>query len=495
MRRYSGAPFNAVLVAIAGCALIAGASPAMASPAVAGTTAAGPVWGSAKVVPGLKALSNTGNEITALSCPAAGDCAAGGWYSKSGAQQAFVVNEVNGVWGTARPVSGLAKLNSGRDADIESVSCASAGNCVAAGFYGIGQDSTGFEHTQAFVVGEVHGTWGAAKEVPGTAKLNTGTYDHVESVSCTKPGDCSAGGFYTGKNGYSGGFVVTESGGTWGTAETVPGTPTPTPAGNTQILSVSCAAPGDCAASGASISEAIVVTQKAGVWGKAEVIPGIKNLTPDGAGAVAASVSCQSAGNCTTGGWYDPGPAFSSTIDNQVFVATETSGTWGAAQEVPGSAKLNAAKSANLYSVSCASPGNCSAGGTYASSSLNDSYRNQAFVVNETGGKWGNAQEVPGTATLNAKNNAQVNVVSCPSAGNCSAGGYYTDAHFRTQAFVVDESADKWGTAKEVPGSGKLNAGGYAQVASLSCASASSCAAGGYVQTAGIEPEAFVVTK
>lgn len=207
------------------------------------------------------------------------------------------------------------------------------------------------------------------------------------------------------------------------------------------------------------------------------------------------ALSCPAAGDCAAGGWYDPGPAFSSTVDSQVFVATETSGTWGAAQEVPGSAKLNAAKSANLYSVSCASPGNCSAGGSYASSSLNDSYRNQAFVVNETGGKWGNAEEVPGTAALNAKNNAQVNVVSCPSAGNCSAGGYYTDAHFKTQAFVVDESGGKWGTAKEVAGSGKLNAGGYAQVASLSCASASNCAAGGYVQTAGIEPEDFVVTK
>jgi len=491
MRRYSGAPFSAALVVIACCALIAGAGPA-----VAGTpSAARQAWGSAKAVPGLKALSNTGNEITALSCPAAGDCAAGGWYSKSGAQQGFVVNEVNGVWGTARAISGLAKLNSGRDADIQSVSCASAGNCVAAGFYGIGADSTGFEHTQAFVVGEVHGTWGTAREVPGTAKLNTGTYARVESVSCTKPGDCSAGGFYTGKNGYSAGFVVTESGGTWGTAETVPGTPVPTPAGNTQILSVSCTAPGDCGASGASIGEAVVVTQKAGIWAKAEVIPGIRKLTPDGAGAVAASVSCRSAANCTTGGWYDPGPAFSSTVDSQVFVATETSGTWGAAQEVPGSAKLNAAKSANLYSVSCASPGNCSAGGSYASSSLNDSYRNQAFVVNETGGKWGNAAEVPGSASLNGQNNAQVDVVSCPSSGNCSAGGYYTDAHFKTQAFVVDESGGKWGDAKEVPGSGSLNAGGYAQVASLSCASASSCAAGGYVQTAGIEPEAFVVTK
>jgi len=34
----------------------------------------------------------------------------------------------------------------------------------------------------------------------------------------------------------------------------------------------------------------------------------------------------------------------------------------------------------------------------------------------------------PGTATLNKGGNAHVQSVSCASAGNCGAGGYYTDA-------------------------------------------------------------------
>jgi hypothetical protein len=55
-------------------------------------------------------------------------------------------------------------------------------------------------------------------------------------------------------------------------------------------------------------------------------------------------------------------------------------------------------------------------------------------------GTWGTAQEVPGTATLNVAGLAQVNSVSCGAADNCSAGGVYTGSSQRWQAFVVSES-------------------------------------------------------
>src|ERR1700678_416446 len=42
-----------------------------------------------------------------------------------------------------------------------------------------------------------------------------------------------------------------------------------------------------------------------------------------------------------------------------------------------------------------------------------------------TGAAWGKTQEVPGTATLNAEGNGSTSSVSCASAGNCSAGGAY----------------------------------------------------------------------
>src|SRR5690348_5645058 len=43
-------------------------------------------------------------------------------------------------------------------------------------------------------------------------------------------------------------------------------------------------------------------------------------------------------------------------------------------------------------------------------------------------GTWGRAQAVPGLAALNRGGDAQVSSVSCARAGECSAGGFYTDA-------------------------------------------------------------------
>jgi hypothetical protein len=105
----------------------------------------------------------------------------------------------------------------------------------------------------------------------------------------------------------------------------------------------------------------------------------------------------------------------------------------------PGSGALNASGSASVGSVSCASAGNCAAGGFYQDGSGHF----QGFVVSERNGIWGKAIEVPGLGTLNKGGDAGVNSVSCRLAGNCAAGGNYADRpgippHF--QAFVVSES-------------------------------------------------------
>ena len=55
-------------------------------------------------------------------------------------------------------------------------------------------------------------------------------------------------------------------------------------------------------------------------------------------------------------------------------------------------------------------------------------------------GRWGTAKEVPGTATLNTGGDAQIDSVSCATAGNCSAGGYYIDSTGHGQSFVVSQT-------------------------------------------------------
>jgi hypothetical protein len=393
-----------------------------------------------------------------------------------------------GTWGQAEEVPGLAALNTGGNARVDSVSCARPGNCGAGGFY---VDGSG--HGQGFVVNEKAGAWGRAEEVPGLAALNAGGNAGVTSVSCPAPGACAAGGVYIDSSGFQSGvqaFVVSEQYGTWGQAEEVPGLAALNATGHAEVTSVSCARPGDCSAvgqyrdSGFSV-QGFAVSEKGGVWGQAEAIPGLAALNT-GAQAEVTSVSCGAPGDCSAGGNYQT--PFS---QQHGFVVTETGGVWGQAEEVPGLAALNQRLLASVRSVSCAGAGDCAAGGFYEGKAR----RVQGFVVSQTNGVWGQAKQVPGLAALNTGGDAEVTPVSCARPGDCSAGGEYAQGGPNQQGFVVGETNGHWGRAEAVPDLAALRTGSKAGVLSLSCAAPGDCGAGGAYDTANFEEQGFVVSE
>ena len=116
-------------------------------------------------------------------------------------------------------------------------------------------------------------------------------------------------------------------------------------------------------------------------------------------------------------------------------------------------------------------------------------------MVSQVSGTWHPAIEVPGTAALNTGGNAGFGSVSCPTAGNCTAGGTYTDSAGHTQVFVVSQVHGTWGTAKEVPGTPALNTGGNAKINTISCAPAGTCTAGGGYADSSSHQQAFLVNK
>lgn len=403
---------------------------------------------------------------------------------------------LSGTWGTAQEVPASGTLNTNGHADIDSVSCVSAGNCSAGGFYSSGIAANGKTNSQAMVVTETGGVWGPARAVPGAAALNVGGIAQVVSVSCSAPGDCGAGGFYTDASGNQQAFVVTEAGGTWHTAREIPGTAAldlGTPGAD--VLSVSCATAGNCGAGGyytdaSGHQQAFIATETGGTWQTAHEAPGSAALNAGGYAEI-ASVSCTAAGECSAGGYYA-----SASVDQiptvQAMVATETGGTWHTAREVPGTATLNGGGFAAITSVSCTAAGDCSAGGEYTSSAA----ATEAFVVSQSSGTWSKAREVPGIGTLNSSGLALVGSVSCVSAGNCSAVGSYHDANFTSQAFVVNESGGTWGTAQQVPGTASLNQGTSGAVAgSVSCGASGDCSLGGYYTDASGRKQAFVASE
>jgi IPT/TIG domain-containing protein len=393
-------------------------------------------------------------------------------------------------WAAASEVPGTAALNVGGhgDAAFNSLSCPSAGYCSGGGSF---EAPHGL--IEAFVVDEAHGTWGSALEVPGTATLNVGGTAEVNSVSCAAPGDCAAGGSYQGPTGQQA-FVANEVSGTWQTAIEVPGTASLNALGDAEVYSVSCSSAGNCSAGGGyedafDKTQAFVITETGGVWGTAVEVPGLGALNLGGFAEI-NSMACASAGNCSAGGFYDSDLAQHS----QAFLVNEVSGVWGSATEAPGIGTLNTSGIAQLESVSCGSAGNCSAGGYYTNHSFQE-----AFVINEVGGTWRTGAPVPGFTALNKGNYGAISSVSCPAAGDCSAVGFYKD-HLGTQgnrqAFAVDEVNGAWTSPIELPGSAALTKGGYGQVNAVSCSSPGDCAAGGlYFRTPTSLTQPFVAVE
>src|SRR5579863_1744562 len=158
----------------------------------------------------------------------------------------------------------------------------------------------------------------------------------------------------------------------------------------------------------------------------------------------------------------------------QAASSVRTPGVWGRAAFVPGLGVLNTGGAAAVQSVSCTSADNCAAGGYFTVRPG----RPQGFVVAERNGVWGRAIEVPGLRALVKGGQAQVLTLSCTSAGNCAASGNY-QASGQGLSFVASEKNGVWGTAGDVPGLQLIVTGRYAEADTLSCASPGNCAVGG----------------
>jgi hypothetical protein len=477
------------VLAVGGAAagVLAGVGPlavpgvASAQTAVTMHVAASP-WGKPIEVPGLGAL-NKGDDasVNSISCVAPGECAATGNFApRPLAEGSFVVSETSGHWGKAKVIAipGRAPLFE------SSIACGSLGNCALGGDGGGG----------AFVASEVNGKWGKAIRVPGLAALDKGKGEALTSVSCSRGGnDCSAGGWYvTDSNGSRNikPFVVSERNGRWGKALTVPGLGQG-PTRNAKIRTLDCASAGNCSAGGDGPgNDAFVVGEKNGRWGRLIEVPGTGALNAGGE-AETDHISCATAGNCGAGGTYQD-----SQGEVHAFVASEKNGTWGNAIEVPGTAALDTNEFIDLEAISCTTPGDCTASGTYKDTAPSF----QGWVATEKNGTWASAIAIPGLGALNKGDNVGIARVECASAGNCVANGNYQvtkgeDGKFI--AFVASETKGVWARATPLPGLSKLSTLSTS-VHVVSCPSSGHCSAGGSYQDVNGRPEfgqAFVVNQ
>jgi hypothetical protein len=384
--------------------------------------------------------------IESISCASAGNCSAAGGNRLT--KGLFVVSEKDGIWGTAQAAPGQAALLGSHPtgSSFSVLSCSSAGNCSAGGSY-----TARGKSTKAFVVTEKNGKWGNLEQVRLIHGLGTG----ILAMSCPSAGNCSAGGR---------GYVVSEKRGVWGNAEKIRGT-------SGSIDQIACPSAGNCLGVGfypgsnGAQADPFAVTEKQGTWGKGRTFPRIEHRA-DGPGAALTGVACESPGSCTAVGYY-----YFDGNQNVAFAFSQKNGIWGPVQG------LNSGL-IDITSLSCSSQGNCATGGDFAGEG--DPELAQAWISTETDGAWSSPQVPPGLDALSGDSmQSGLTGVFCWSAGNCGAAGFYDGTTgVNPQTYVITEKDGVWGTATELPAAAALS-GSPLGPAALSCGAPGDCSLGG----------------
>src|ERR1700722_1125547 len=93
-----------------------------------------------------------------------------------------------------------------------------------------------------------------------------------------------------------------------------------------------------------------------------------------------------------------------------------------------------------LPALSCPSAGNCSAGGSFSDSKGNV----QGLLLSEIKGVWKAPTRLLPPSAAAADPSLTINSLSCATAGNCSAVGSFEDTHSNGQSFVANEVKGRW---------------------------------------------------
>jgi hypothetical protein len=282
--------------------------------------------------------------------------------------------------------------------------------------------------------------WDTPYVLPGLATLNPSGLGIISNLSCPSASSCVVGGAVIDLANFQiTGFLDEETNGVWGTIFLPSGIDAPAPGNISTVDAVSCYAPGDCSAGGTytqggTVGEAYIVNENDGVWATVQHLPGVDTLNQNH-NAILTGLSCTAAGDCSAVGSY-----FDGSQQQQAFVDSETDGNWKVASPIPGMNPLNGDIGSLPVSISCSSPGNCTAGGEYVDDG--DAIApSQAYLVNQVDGVWTDVTEVPGTASLNKGDTATVTQVSCSTDGGCGVVGTFQDATHATHEFLTNSTS------------------------------------------------------
>jgi hypothetical protein len=339
----------------------------------------------------------------------------------------------------------------------------------------------------------------AAETVPLPSGAGTGnTFEnYLSDITCLSPGNCVATGSYGDSASDVRAMIETQSAGTWTSQQlSLNSLPSVFSDPEAQPSHVSCSSPGNCVAVGnyddaSDDVQGLIATETNGSWSAAQLsLSGLGSVDSD-PGIDLNSLACPAAGDCVAVGSYTDGSHHS-----EALIATETNGAWTAAKANLASLSPYSDPGASLADVSCPSVGNCVATGTF-----NDSAdQTVSLIATETNGTWSVSRpDLSKLPNLSTTGESVLWGLSCPSTGNCTVAGHYLDNSSgggKQQPMVVSETGGTWGAAAPLQPPANVTPATAAHIYALSCASVGNCTAvGDYHATASSADEGFSVTE
>ncbi|HTU28219.1 MAG TPA: Ig domain-containing protein [Solirubrobacteraceae bacterium] len=411
-------PLTAAAVAVIAC--LALAPTALAAPGPLFITATQPA-----VPAGAAVGTGESASLTSISCTAPGWCTAGGSYRNSaGGRQAMVETEADGTWEAPQPVAlpaGAMTAAKNESATITSVSCAAVEYCVAVGSYRGSGNGT-------LIVTQSGGFWQTGTTLPSVSGEVTGG-GVLDSISCASVGNCVAVGTSTIGKGLVEPTIATETTGTW-SKPTLPSLPSGDLLTEPTSLSVSCPAVGNCVVGGTDYPATgpqlpLIIAESNGHWQTGVTLGPLPGDLGDSNQVISlGAIDCAAVGQCTAVG-------NDNTVAGAAgFALVDSGGSFtevGLPYPTGSAGFLTTSTDLGLDAIACADPGDCAAGGGFPTAGTPTQPDAAPMTAVEAGGDWSAplVLAAPGDSAPATSSVATLSSLSCPAVQQCQGVGDY----------------------------------------------------------------------
>jgi hypothetical protein len=329
------------------------------------------------------------NVLNGVTCASASDCWAVGYY---GTTNLTLIERWDGTaWAI---VSSPNYIPSQPTRDpypnvLEAVTCVSASECWAVGYYAIFQ-------TNQTLIERWDGTAWTIVTSPNTSAPQPNI---LTGVTCSSASECWAAGSYLANTNQT--LIERWDGTSWAIVSSPNISSTPQ---DNYLLGVICPSASACWAVGyygANTKQALIEQWDGTAWAIVN-----SPITTDTRSNTLFGVTCVSASGCWAVGFYDGVPAQANLIEH-----------WdGSAWSVVTSPNPSATQPDVLYSVTCTSASDCWAVGGYSNGNAG-----QTLAEHWDGSAWA----IISSPSATASDNNNLNGVTCVSASDCWAVGSY----------------------------------------------------------------------